>query len=369
MDERDCKALAVAYLTTINPDITQEQIQRELRIGSQAEVSRLFKHAKKSGWVTWTMNWPTSISEFEIEQIKRTVFQERNSLHQLVSSLARARRGVPIKDIYIVPLTVDGIDSEISHLIFARIAAPYVTDLIYRSRFCGVAWGRTVTSLIASMQTRQKKPDSIFIPVSGEPLNYKDHAASPSTSAQRLTELFGSKNNLSLRGIPARIPKDMDEDADVIRRLVHRSHDYRAIFVEDQGGKPLIRKMDMILTGIGDASTSKNDPWFQEISELERPTNLRQVTAGNIGGVWIPRDPTDKYQDSLLKSVNSRWLGMQEEHLRETAARAQSTRAPGVVVVAIEPEKAEIVHRSIGMINHLIVSEPLARTLLGRCAA
>ena len=81
---------------------------------------------------------------------------------------------------------------------------------------------------------------------------------------------------LSLRGVQARIPRSVAtlDGEGIARKLVAFSQHYKKIFVGDGDERPLIENVGMILTGIGDVSTSKDDPWF---GRPRRPRTTRRT--------------------------------------------------------------------------------------------
>jgi len=69
----------------------------------------------------------------------------------------------------------------------------------------------------------------------------------------------------------------------------------------------------------------------------------------------------------LRTKVNQRWLGAQPDDFRSCSLDADLLkRRPGVVVLAAEPDKAEIVLEALHLINVLIVSRQLADALANR---
>ena len=128
----------------------------------------------------------------------------------------------------------------------------------------------------------------------------------------------------------------------------------------------------MILTGLGNVDTSKrdiagiSDPWYTETEEAEG-VNVLDLAVGNIGGVWIAKNEISDGDKERVAKVNERWLGAQYGDFRGCALNADLLqRRPGVVVVAVEPDKADIVLETLHLINVLIVSRLLADELAGR---
>jgi DNA-binding transcriptional regulator LsrR (DeoR family) len=366
--KRDELALTVAYLTSESRK--QHEIAELLHI-SQAEVSRLLRLARDHDWIDWEMHWPDDADQ---ASIKRRALPELADLQGRLNDLDPHKGGAPFAAhvVHSGPVSLDH-DERLKQ--FGRLASEHVGPLLSETETCAVAWGRTIRSTVDGISAMQAKalpgmkvkarPGMRFMPISGEPFNHKDTGISPSTAARLLSKVFGCEaNTLSLEGVAARIPKVLGEEVSTIRRLFNMCHDYEKIF---GGDSPLIESVDMILSGIGDIESSENDPWFRETAEAEQmdKTDLNEIAVGNLGGVWLAKDPGSKLQRSRIEQINKSWLGIQEEHFVGCTRRASERGSPGVVVVAIGPAKAEIVKRSMGMINHLVIDHDLAKAILG----
>jgi len=176
---------------------------------------------------------------------------------------------------------------------------------------------------------------------------------------------------MSLRGVQARIPKSVAirDTQGIARDLVGYSNAYEKIFGRPgTAERPLIARVGMILTGIGDVTTSEKDPWYSETADAEDQSVL-QLTQGNIGGIWIPRPDLSTADAEQVNKMNERWLGAQLDHFVRCSRGADLERHPGVVVLAVEPGKAEIILEALDLINVLIVSYPLALELARRTLA
>jgi DNA-binding transcriptional regulator LsrR (DeoR family) len=290
-------------------------------------------------------------------------FPSLEVLRRKLNDAARDNRGVPVKHVRVVSCSGRLSRAE-RFLAFGQQAASYVVPLIKQARTCAVAWGRTVNCVVEAVPKQSTpSPTLRFMPISGEPINHTDTGVSPSTAAKKLAQAFGCDEHcLSLQGVAARIPKEFDASAKTIRRFVNMCRAYEEIF----GGKdPLIDNVDLIVSGIGDIDSSTSDPWFRETAECEGINDLSQIAAGNVGGVWIPKDPRSTAQSRRIAQVNQRWLGIQREHFENCARRGdRRDGGPGVVVLALEPAKAAIVLRAMGMVNHLIIEHDLAEAIL-----
>jgi DNA-binding transcriptional regulator LsrR (DeoR family) len=247
-------------------------------------------------------------------------------------------------------------------------AAEIVAGYIDEANSCSVAWGRTIDATVRPIRRRAKVPGpaKVFMPIAGEPANYEPNGVSPSDAARILAGDWPGSDAPSLRGGPARIPKSIYEDDTnaIARRMASYSKNYRMIF-ERPGG--LIENVAMILTGIGDVTTSKrtgepDDPWYRETADAE-DADVLGLTVGNIGGVWIARNGLTKAETDEVEQVNERWLGAQHDDFRRCSLNGGEAGRPGVVALAVEPEKAAIVLETLYLVNVLIVSRKLADTL------
>ena len=78
---------------------------------------------------------------------------------------------------------------------------------------------------------------------------------------------------------------------------------------------------------------------------------------GNIGGYWLPRKGLNKTQEELLKKINESWNGIVLEDIKLIARRR-----PGVILVAEQEHKAEIVVNLVKekLVSVLLISDVLA---------
>lgn len=351
-DARDRQAMAAAWL--FHAGLKQEEIQKALNIGNQTEVSRLLKHARERHWLKWHLNIP----EEELPEIQARAYPRLRDLTARLDSLARDNKGVQVSRISIVYSRADE-PAALGMERFGQQAAEHVLPLLRNTetRICAVAWGRTMKAFVDAVQPQTKnRPDLEFVPVSGEPGRFPYDSISPTQVAERLATAFGAQC-LSLHGIAARIPKRLKDRAKVIREFVGGCKDYEAIL---DGKEPKIGQAQIIITGIGNARSSKDDAWFKETAQLEEINDLQKIAAGNIGGVWIPESDKDQKR---IAEINDRWLGIQQRDFEACAHRGHRSGL-GVVVLAVEQQKARIIKRAVGLINHLVISESLANAIL-----
>jgi DNA-binding transcriptional regulator LsrR (DeoR family) len=384
----DYSVFLAAYYKAADPNLTQQAIGARAGLGTQAQVSRLLADARSKGYLREVFEFPADMPPDERRALQQRLEQSFYKPHaQLEEALAKRARdlcrtrsdgGNPFKRLHVVatPGWREGDENDHRGAFSAfganaaEIAAGYVDD----AGSCSVAWGRTIDATVRRIRSRGKPAGSgkVFMPIAGEPINYEPNGVSPSDAARILADAWPGSEHLSLRGGPARIPKSVYEHDQngIAREMASYSRNYRRIFRRPDG---LIENVAMILTGIGDVTTSKRtgeqaDPWYRETAEAEDPDVLGHAV-GNIGGVWIARDGLDESDTGKVEQVNKRWLGAQHEDFRRCSLSGGESGRPGVVVLAVEPEKATIVLEALYLVNVLIISkqlaDALARELLG----
>lgn len=384
--KRSLDLLKAAYNSVYDSALTQEQIASRVGL-TQVQVSRLLKEAREQRVLREVFRFPPDLSQEDRLEIANSFFSRHGQLEVALSARSRqlSRKqsggGVPFKQLYVV--AAPGLENERDDRVranafrsFGMSAAGLVASYIDDVETCCVAWGRTIAVTVEYMPDGSaSKEAKQFIPIAGDPTNHEPNGVAPSDAARRLSQAWPDSTSLSLRGIPARIPKLVhDQDGGrIARELIGYSTSYRRIFgAPDSDELPLISEVPMILTGIGNVDTSKRnigvgtDPWYMETVEAEEP-NVLDLAVGNIGGVWIAKNEISPEDKERVAKMNERWLGAQYDHFRACALNADlANRRPGVVVVAVEPDKADIVLEALHLINVLIVSRQLADELASR---
>ncbi len=360
-------------------DLTQKAIGEKAGLGTQAQVSKLLHDARTEGILREVFVFPPDISERERRIVEQSYFPLHDELERALidrsRDLASMRRGgtSPFKRLHVVPsLEYDASkpqEQADAFRVFGEAAAEIVAGYINNTETCSVAWGRTLDATLKFIpESSRVSPKKVFMPIAGEPTNHEPNGVSPSDAARILADRWPPSESYSLRGVQARIPKSVaDRDTQGIARdLAFYSKSYQMIFGRPGATeRPLIAKVGMILTGIGDVTTSENDPWYAETADAEDQSVL-QLTQGNIGGIWIPRLDLSEDAAEQVNQMNKRWLGAQLDHFVHCSRGSDLERHPGVVVLAVEPGKAEIVLEALDLINVLIVSHSLAAELAWR---
>lgn len=384
----DYSALLAAYYKAADPALTQQEIGVRAGLGTQAQVSRLLAEARSKGYLREVFEFPPGMPPDTRDQLRRQFEQSFYQQHAELEAalIERAERlcgtrsdgGSPFKRLHVVaaPGLRDDDDKarEEAFGAFGASAAEIVASYIDEVDSCGVAWGRTINATVRLIRSRPRPTErkKIFLAVAGEPVNFEPYGVSPSDAARILAAAWPGSQHLSLRGVQARIPKTVYEhDKDgIARELAGYSDSYQQIF--GRPGRPLIDRVAMILTGIGDVQTSQragerasqSDPLYLETAKAEDPEVLG-LAVGNIGGVWIARDDLTDRDRRKVEQVNERWLGAQHADFRRCSLNAVPGQRPGVVVLAVEPEKAGIILEALYLVNVLIISRQLAETLAG----
>lgn len=388
----DLPALIAAYYKAQDPTLTQREIGEKANLGTQAQVSRLLAEAREQGYLREVFAFPAGLSPDDRRMIEDSFFPRHSELESALAERARELRdaraegGSPFKRLHIV--AAPGLDDEHddkarekAFQVFGASAAEIVAGYIDEAYGCSVAWGRTIEATVRHVHPRSTAPEpkKTFMPIAGEPTNFEPNGVSPSDAARTLAAAWPGSEHLSLRGVQARIPKSVydNDEKNIARELVGYSNNYQKIFGGPRGQfgdrpgqeRPLIAQVPMILTGIGDVRTSERtsedqaDPWYLETASAEDRSVL-ELAVGNIGGVWISRDDISRDDKLEIEELNKRWLGAQHDHFKHCSLTADMDRhLPGVVVLAVEPEKYKIVLEALYLMNVLIVSNQLANVL------
>lgn len=376
-------ALKAAYYKAHAPNLTQQEIAERARLGTQAQVSRLLAEARDHKVLREVFQFPPDVAEEDRRQVENSFFERHAELETALVrearelSTVRADGGSPFKRLHVVAAPgLGNVDErEKAFKSFGISAAEIVAGYIDEVDMCCVAWGRTLDATVRHVRRRSGSvPGKLFIPIAGEPTNHEPNGVSPSDAARTLSAAWEGSSYLALRGVQARIPKSVG-DKKGARELVGYSNNYQKIFgLPDTPGRSLITQVPMILTGIGDVRTSQGqiggakaedaDPWYEETKDAE-DLSVLDMAVGNIGGVWIPRSDLSKDDKDKVEELNTRWLGAQLKDFKRCSLNADATH-PGVVVLAAEPEKLNIVLEALYLVNILIVSRQLADALADR---
>ncbi|MDQ1846861.1 sugar-binding domain-containing protein [Gemmobacter fulvus] len=370
---RDIQALQAAYLRARH-GLSQDEIRLHLGNVSQSHISRLLAHATEKGWLEIELRFNDRDLSPEVMRELHQLLEPRK-LAEGLRKLAQASGGFAPE----VRVFDSGSDSptagafDLRSRRIGRSAAGRLTELLHRSSIVGVTWGRTVGALVDGLEYAgrglRKDRSLLFVPVTAElvTLALPDHSST--LLADRLNNSVGSgsEERLLLGGVPAFIPRRYDEaKTQAIREYVHDAASYHRIFV---GENALIRQMDMIITSVGSSDRPLGGAQSELVSAGDiSAAELQSLIAGDVGGVLIPKSGLSARDTALLAEINAMWTGITMEHLSWLARKAAQNGTPGVVVIAIGRERAEVIYEMMShqLVNQLIIDWDLARALEAR---
>ena len=366
--------LAAAHLRSENK--LQGEIAKILKI-SQPEVSRMLKRAKDKKW----LDYPPPV--FRCPQEVRDLWERAHA--RFFSSeklLNRLRAFEPSRVARLKQVSIFHGDATGR---FNRTVLPAVEAIMAQASVMGVTWGRTVHGLVVALREhlagplRQDRPIR-FVPLCGEPLKDTDDRIERSSSAlaASLHELIngtraGGGSPPSLRGVPAFIPSGFNgTEVKTIRRFMRQFVGYAAVFGEEGGGRrdaPLADQVDTVLTSVGVVNARYRGIFLSERVQLGEVSEreLTESVIGDMGGLIVAQRKLTPVQARRIDAMNERWTGIKQRDIERCAEAAAHSTHPGVVVLATEGNRKDMVLRCIelGLINQLIISRELADELAG----
>lgn len=264
---------------------------------------------------------------------------------------------------------------------FGNVAADELRRPLGRGTRVGVTWGQTLASVCAALKPtivvpRPHDHGDVVAALCGEPFASPGTGVSSSTLGEILNEALGNPNPaLTLRGVAALIPDRFKREA-VLDFVRHHHVGYGKIFGQPvpEATTPLVLQLDTVLTSAGtfDQSGSMFNGELMKHCNLSI-AELKELSYGDIGGLLLPRE-LSRQRLKRFDVIAGMWTGMSRMQLQAVVERAGGSRnsgVPGVVLVALGSNKAEIVLQSIlaGLVNELFIDHDLAtqlRQLLGR---
>lgn len=372
--EMDMLAMAAAKLSS--EGLSQRRIAKELGC-TYVDVNRFLERAKIKGWLR------VVAPEFMVpdrdkglwEQVYARFFAGTDLLSKLQQH--EARETPRLKKIWIFH---GGQDTH-----FDRTVMPAIEEIFAQASVVGVTWGRRVAGLVdflrAHLSAPMRKPPQPkleFIPLCGEPIKQEEvHLEDSSTAlAASLNDIINSDKKKvppSLRGIPAIIPANFNQDeVKTIQKFMRQFVGYSAIFNHEnhkpgKKGQPLYARIDTILTSVGVALAEDRGHFLRERVLLGDLTEdaLTELVVGDLGGIIVPKRNLRDSQNEKIARLNDRWTGIKPSFVAKFAGKAANSAMPGVVVLATQPNRRDMVLRCIelGYINQLILSREMAQAL------
>ena len=359
--------------------LTQAQIASQLGI-SQPTVNRLVRESVKRKWLR---NSATCLlSPLRQKAIESLLFASNlpEQLAKFAGDKAPCTLRVFHSGNHSESLTEDQ-SYQLRRQSFAPLVADYLGSQVLSQkqlRVLGVAWGGTLLAAInalggATEDNPREHGKLKILPICGDsPEVQRNTRISSSSLAGNLGEIINgdSESPYSFSGIPATIPhkffkRDGAQAKTIKEYLKSTSKGYRTVFSSSKRARALIEDTDMILTAVGQTNPDRA-PWLEDACEFAGGNleHIRQATAGNIGGLFIPKIGASVDDKEIVKQLNRGWTGVRLPHIKHCAEKARAKGLPGVTAVVVG-EKVDIVMACVaqGLINTLLVDHVFAGRL------
>ncbi len=366
----DEQAQCAAYMRATH-NMSQAEIGDVLGGLSQPHVSRLLKHAKRKSYLVIEQRFVKEL--FDANWIRE--MDELLAPTGLTADLDEfcRRVGVAKPRVSVFESGPGNTDAAMvqRRSRFGRTASGRLVQLIGRSSVVGVAWGRTIKSIVdgiaASRQPLDRSRKTVFAAVCAELVSLAQHGHSSSRLADSLDELFNAvpEENPQLTGFPAYVPRHYDETMQrSIWQFISDAPGYHRVF---SGPDALVKKMDMLITSVGSSKAPVLGS-FEELVQAAgiRANDLRQLVVGDVGGILIPKSGLSPAKATLVDELNGLWTGIKHGHVKDIAQRAFTDPGQvGVVVVALQAERGDTIFELIrqGLVNELIIDHRAADRL------
>jgi DNA-binding transcriptional regulator LsrR (DeoR family) len=372
---RDDDAQAAAYLSAEH-DLKQEDIAELLGNMTQSGVSRLLKHAEDRGWleVRYRFTGFDRLSPERQTELKRLV--EPKGLDAALASVTSAT-GVRVRSVRMfssgsTSVSPSGFERRLRR--FGRAACRHLAERLEQSALCGITWGGTLSHLVAALEAAPPKPFAgvtRFVPVCAEPLERGSNNDTSSHLVRRLQRVLQPRGDppLSLTGVPALISRRfVGADAAGIRKFIDEAASYREIFTSRQ---PLVDRLDTLVTSVGRAGRAMGFIHEELLRAGSVPGNrltnakLERLVVGDIAGNLLGRSGLDESARREVDALNAMWTGINLGHLERIAVQADRQKRPGVIVVSIAANRADVIAAAVrrGLVNELVIDRDLALEL------
>ncbi len=249
----------------------------------------------------------------------------------------------------------------------ATAGAGYIVERVFsHAKVVALTWGHTIRELVAAIRDHVsgRRAGNLyehrlkFVQACGDP---QAAVGNPSLRSSNLVATLsevinGEAHSTYTFSMSASIPHFFkDEEVATIREFIRCIGGYSEIFDDRQR---LAIAVDTLITSCG-IGRLNHDRWLTECAEVAGipEQKLESLTVGNIGGYWLPRKGLNKTQEELLKKINESWNGIVLEDIKLIARRR-----PGVILVAEQEHKAEIVVNLVKekLVSVLLISDVLA---------
>lgn len=342
---------------------------------STATVNRAVKDATRDDLLVWRYEVTEKVSDEA--RLRANSRRKITPLKDALGNLERGNGERCLQELHVFESGKTSRDHDVPIRHFARPTAAYLSKQLIRQdvKRIGISWGVALLSVVnamrANLSNHPREADPVMcIPIAGSPPEVEHYNKTSSANlAGALSRLLnGSEREPASFSVGGWIPVEFsDRDRAVIRKFCFTSPSYEKAFCD--GGT--VHKLDCVLTSVG-ASRDFEPPWLKMAAKASQLSvnEFNALTVGNISGCFLPVPGLDARGRKVLDGVNERWLGIQFQHLQNCAAAALRKRTPGVVVLAIGEEKAEVVLEAIKhkLVNIVCCDMRLMKRLEELCA-
>ena len=410
LDPDELELNKVAYLSVYERDpatgkpLTQDKVGQRLGI-TREQVNRLVQQARRRGILRSEYVPPNQemldriVLELNYTDVV-TVLQAFAARHQATNE------GRTIQSVAVVcdELQAGRADSwDESLLRFGPLTAMKTKQFIRQAAMLpsptiGLAWGRIIRCTVDGVSANdfQDLRDRLVqcIPLWGEAwgpeipewkgtvFTDRDRLSS-STLARDLEAKLNRREERrrrhSLEAVPIMLPREMSEHKELLFQYLEKVSAWGEVFGTHRSGVtgkrrkgaktlPLVKQMQLVLGGAGSPvipGRFLSPEVLKNVLSDEDTNRLLQIVYGDVAGVLMEKPNLGRADRKLLDEMHASWTGIREEHLRGCAKKAQTGKAPGVVIYAVHKHRALPVLEGIrrGLITHLVTDMGLAAEL------
>lgn len=266
------------------------------------------------------------------------------------------------------------------------VAEYLVGQFAERSRRIGLMFGRTLHQLGERIcevlkEGRDLRGRVSFVPLVGDPL-FAMHLGEERITASSIAGMlhhavYGPSEKVeapTLTGLPAYIGSSTRSDVppygmpEAICQFVKGTPGYGRIFLGTNTEPAAVLNLDTAISGVGvvDAGhQARTGVFLREVMLQERLSfaEMDRMIAGDMTGIVLPRRELDSQDASKVARINGGWTGVQRPHLEIISRNAKQSGGLGVVVIAFEVRKLEVLRRihEEKLADELLVSEAIGK--------
>ena len=355
----------VAYLASTN--LQNNLIADRLAI-SASTTTRLLVEARQHNYLAKAP--ALLIDRAETQEIHDELFGDKKFLKLLKDEF----KGGQLSDLLIVDNERNKDDS------YDWVARHLLSEVFPHVSSIGLAWGYSIRKIVRAIYDQMEQNyisknrfrDLEIVQTCGDS---RTAIKEPEMRSSSLVVLLNAALTNSIQGrhtftVSASIPKIFDQgQLATIQQYISTTGGYADIFKpfpdKKPEGKPRLKiALDSLVTSCGSGQPN-NDSWIKDcaIEQKIPPKQLAALVAGNIGGIWLPKDNLKKAELTFLQEINNRWTGMNIADIRRIN---KNSRQGGVICIALENHKLEAVLELLkkDLVRQLIIDKKLMENLI-----